>query len=50
VVSGALHGHRIDLELDVTASNWSGGPIEFSIPILCPDTASDRIYLPLVLK
>ena len=35
----AEHGHWIDFELAITASNWSGGPIEFSLPILCPATA-----------
>ena len=50
VDSDALHGHWLDLELTITASNWSGGPVEFSLPILCSATASDRVYLPLVSK
>ena len=50
VDTDAVHGHWIDLELAITASNWSGGPIEFSLPILCSATAADGFYLPLVIQ
>ena len=50
VILLAKHGHRIDFELDVTASNWYGGPVAFSLPIFCSDTADFRHYMPLILR
>ena len=46
----AEHGHWIDFELTITASNWSGGPIEFSLPIFCSATADFSHYLPLIFR
>jgi hypothetical protein len=46
----AEHGHWIDFELAIDADNWSGGPIEFSLPILCAATADYQFYLPMVFK
>jgi hypothetical protein len=46
----AEHGHWIDYDLAVTADNWSGGPISFSLPILCSATADYRHYLPLISR
>ena len=46
----AEHGHWIDFELTITEGNWSGGPIEFSLPILCSATADFRHYLPLIFR
>jgi hypothetical protein len=46
----AEHGHWIDFDLAITADNWSGGPIEFSLPILCAATADYRFYLPMIFK
>jgi len=42
--------HWVDSELAVTASNWGGGTIEFSVPIVCPAMADYWFYLPLILK
>ena len=46
----AKHGHRIDYDLGITADNWSGGSVSFSLPILCSATADYRHYLPLISK
>jgi len=46
----AKHGHQIDLELAITATNWSGGAFAFSVPILCADTADFRHYLPMISR
>jgi hypothetical protein len=50
VIPLAEHGHWIDFELAIDADNWSGGPIEFSLPILCAATADYQFYLPMVFK
>ena len=50
VIPLAEHGHWIDFELAIDADNWSGGPIEFSLPILCAATADYSHYLPMVFK
>jgi hypothetical protein len=39
-----------DFELAIEASNWRGGPIEFSLPILCAANADYKHYLPMVFK
>jgi hypothetical protein len=50
VIPLAEHGHWIDFELAIDADNWSGSPIEFSLPILCAATADYQFYLPMVSK
>lgn len=50
VRSDAEHGHWIDFQLAISADNWSGGPVEFSLPIYCAATADYRFYLPLISK
>ena len=46
----AEHGHRIDFELAISASNWSGGPVAFSLPIYCAATADFQYYLPEISR
>jgi hypothetical protein len=50
VKSDAEHGHWIDFQLAITASNWGPGSVNFSLPILCAATADFRFYLPLIFK
>jgi hypothetical protein len=50
VIPLAVHGHWIDFELDLTASNWIGGPAGFSLPISCSTTAAFRHYMPLIFR
>jgi hypothetical protein len=42
--------HHVDFELAIDADNWTGGPIEFRLPVLCAANADYRHYLPLVFK
>ncbi len=46
----ALHGHWVDFDLGIDADNWTGGPVEFSIPILCAETADYGLHLPVIFK
>ena len=50
VNAAAKHGHWIDFELAIVASNWSGGPVSLSLPISCAATADFRHYMPLIFR
>jgi len=46
----AEHGHWIDFDLAIDAGNWTGGPVEFSTPILCAAEADYGLHLPVIFK
>ena len=50
VQESAPHGNWIDFVLDITASNWTGGPFSFSLPISCAENAEFRHMLPLIFR
>jgi hypothetical protein len=50
VAPGTPHGHVIQFELDITASNGGPWTDSFDIPVSCCTSGCQRMHLPLVMR